>query len=178
MKLVFLADVEHMHLYGEPLSDLNWTWYNYGPFSPAVYGAVESLSEQGHIQDIPLNDGRRSVLPATNNDRAIERPLPPRTERALTRVLERFGSLPLPALKQAAYDTETMRASAPGQRLDLSHERQRTLVGAVPGLAALFARSPAPGGEEQGDPEASAAEDRAILDEFAKLRREANRDPR
>lgn len=178
MKLLFLADVEHVRLYGEPMTGIDWTWHNYGPFSPAVYHAVEALDEQGRLHAELVIDGRHSVRSGASPEAAAEPVLPPQAERALTRVLHRYGSLPLAALKRAAYETETMRQSAPGHRLDLSREPRRSLAGVVPGLAALLQRTPLPEAVERGDPDASAAEDLAIMDDLAALRREANRELR
>ena len=63
MKLVFLADVEYAQLFGVRLCAVDWTWYDHGPFSKHVYGAVEALDEQGHVHDVFLND-RRLIQPS------------------------------------------------------------------------------------------------------------------
>ena len=177
MKLLFLADVEHMQLYGEPLTDVVWIWHHHGPFSATVYGAVEELDEADRVHDVLFLDGRRTVLPDSEGNEAIAQTrLSVRARRALTRVLDRFGGQPLAVLKQAAYATETMRRASPGQRLDLSPERRPPLADSVPGLAALLERTPPPDNEEWGDPAMSAAEDLEIMRAFSGLRREANRE--
>ncbi len=53
---------------------------------------------------------------------------------------------------------------------------RRSLGGKVPGLDAFLARAPTPIVRERGDAAASAGEDRTIVNEFAGLRRAANRE--
>jgi uncharacterized phage-associated protein len=181
MKLVYLADVEHTRLYGEPLTGVTWTWHHHGPFTRAVYDAVETLDEEGVVSDeivVSGMDRRRNVAPVAGEAaaEAARARLNPRAIRALARVLERYGRLPLHALKQAAYETAPMRAARPGDRLDLSQEPRRSLESTHPPLAEFLERAPQPDRRTWGDPAEAAAEDEAILRDLAPLRRDANRE--
>lgn len=179
MKLVFLADVEHAQLFGERLCDvdINWTWYDHGPFSRRVYEAIESLDEQGYVHDT-MAIRHRLIRPAESTDSTKTSTLTPAQRYALGRVLHRYGSLSLKAVKQVAYATQTMHDAEPGMSLDVLREPRRSLVVSSPALGTLFERAPKPDTREWGDPERSAAEDLTILQEFSALRREANEEIR
>lgn len=173
MKLAFLADVEYAQLFGDRLCDIDWTWYDHGPFSRRLYQAVESLDERGSIRDLPLID-RRLIRPSDSSESKQGRSLAPPQRYALRRVLDRYGTLTLTAIKQVAYATQTMRLAEPGNALNVLQEPRRSLVDAIPALSTLIEQSPEPDTRSWGDPEESAAEDLAILKEFSALRREAN----
>lgn len=176
MKLVFLADVEHQQLYGEPLTNASWTFYTYGPFTRSVYEAAEALEEEGVVVcDIrPAYAGveHRYARSEANQGATVEQS--PRARRALFQVLDRYGRMTVQQIKTVAYATETMRDAKRGARLDLSREPRPYLID-HPDLAAFVASAPAPDIRSWGDPTASAAEDMAIMREMAPLRREANR---
>lgn len=175
MKLVFLADVEHAQLYGVPLCDLKWTWYDFGAFSPVVYSAVEALDEQGMIADV-LKHESRHIVPAHEEPEGLTEVFSPRQIRVLTRIIQKYGDMSLTQLKATAYESETMKRSNPDMSLDVQYEPRTGTARASRRVAELRARAPEPNREEWGDPEASAIEDELILKEFASLRDEANRD--
>ena len=173
MKLVFLADVEHVQLYGERLCDIDWTWYNYGPFSQSVYGAVEALDSEGLIQDILMTE-QRSIksldMPAVEALMEISA----RHRYTARRVLSRYGKLSLHAIKQVAYGTETMRRAEQGKRLDVMQEARRSLADSEPALATLLQQVGEPDMRSWGDLEDSVAEDIEIFEELSGLRESAN----
>lgn len=181
MKLVYLADTEHVRLYGEPLTNVTWTWHHHGPFTPAVYDAVETLGEEGVVDDEVVVSGterRRSVAPGAATqavDAALDR-LSPRACRVLRHVLARYGHLSLPRLKQVAYETAPMRAAQPGDRLDLSLEPRRNLAASYSPLADFLRRAPGPDRRHWGDPAVAAAEDTAIMRDLQRWRSEANQE--
>lgn len=177
-KLVYLADVEHQQLYGTPLSAARWQYHTYGPFTPSIYTAAESLEEKEHIVCTVRSSykaGGKGYAAAERRHPTPDR-LSPRGVRVLSTVLERFGHLSLPQIKREAYATATMREATQGEILDLSHEPRRLLGKRVPALAAFLRRAPDPIVRDIGDAAASAREDLEILDEFGGLRREANRE--
>ncbi len=181
MKLVYLADTEHVRLYGEPLTNATWTWYHHGPFTPAVYDAVETLGEEGVVDDEIIVSGteRRRSVAATGATQAVDAALDrlnPRACRVLRHVLERYGRLSLPRLKQVAYGTAPMRAAQPGGRLDLTLEPRRSLAASHPPLADFLRRAPGPDRRHWGDPAAAAAEDMAIMRDLERWRSEANQE--
>ncbi len=166
MKLVFLADVEHVQQYGERLCDIDWTWYNFGPFSPGVYDAVESLGAEGIVHDLLMTDDRAitpSDVPGVTHASTLE----PRHRYSLRRVLARYGSLSLAEIEKVVDATETMREFEPGGRLSVSREPRRSLSESTPALSSLLERTSEPDTRSWGNPDESAAEDRAILKEFS-----------
>ncbi len=174
MKLVFLADVEHVQLYGERLCDIDWSWYNFGPFSPRIYDAVESLGAEGVMHDVLMID-RRAATPSDLPERLQTSTLQPRHRYTLRRVLSRYGNLTLAAIKEIAYATDTMRRSEQGDRLNVSQEPRKSLSTSTPALSSLLERTSEPDTRSWGDPDESAAEDRAILEELSGLRRAASK---
>lgn len=176
MKLVFLADVEHQQLYGEPLTPASWTYYDYGPFTRAVYQATEELEEEGvilcEIRPVYAGTERRFAKSDGIGPSGVD--LPPRARRSLHQVLERYGHMTVQQIKAVAYATETMRDARRGARLDLSVEPRPYEVH-HPDLDVFLATAPRPNIQSYGDPAASAAEDVAIMRELAPLRRQANR---
>lgn len=179
MKLVFLADVEHQQLYGEPLTDAKWVYHHFGPFTATVYDAATSLEDNDVVVCTirPAVDGRgRRFAPADRRSPVVTPLMTPKARRVLSNVLRRYESMTVQQIKQIAHDTATMRHAARGDRLDLSCEPRRNLGAQIPGLAAFVGQAPTPVVRDIGDPEASAAEDAAILGELDNLRREANRE--
>lgn len=173
MKLVFLADIEHMQLYGERLCDIEWGWYNFGPFSPSVYGAVETLDAEGLVQDVLMTE-RRTIRRAGMLENETPTCLHARHRYAIRRILSRYGKLSLPAIKQVAYATETMQNAKQGERLDISREKRKSLSESSAALSSLIQRSEKPDLRAWGDPAESAAEDREIFEKLTGMREAAN----
>lgn len=182
MTLLFLADVEHQQLYGEPLTDIPWVYHHYGAFSEAVYDAASSLHSQGLIEVMVQREYHqmgKKFRTAEGTRRQIQdrlSSLSARACRVLNQVLQRYGNLEVWQLKQESYQTATMKHAAKNERLDLSHEPRRGGAVRVPGVAQFLAKAPAPIIRDIGDPESSAQEDLQILDELGTLRRTANRE--
>jgi len=176
MKLVFLADIEHQQLYGEPLTTASWTFYDYGPFTRAVYQATEALEEEGVVlcEIRPVYAGAERRYGKSDGIGPADREWHPRANRALNQVLEKYGHMTVSQIKTVAYATETMRDAKRGARLDLSRE-PRPYEFSHPDLDAFLATAPPPDIRSYGDPAASAAEDLAIMRGLAPLRRAANR---
>lgn len=173
MKLVFLADVEHVQLYGERLCDIDWTWYNYGPFSRRVYDSIEALDSEGYVQDV-LTTERGSVGRSSMPTMAPSHVLGARHRYTLRRVLDRYGSLSVSAIKQVAYATETMRQAEPGMQLDVMQEPHRSLTASNSALSSLLERSGEPDTRSWGNAAESADEDMELLEELSTLRNTAN----
>lgn len=178
MKLVYLADVEHVQRYGERLCDVEWAWHHYGPFAQAVFTAVETLHEENLVEDVLLADCRRFMSDPPEQRVSHETRLSASQCRALVSVLQQYGCKTLRQLKQAAYETRTMREAQPGDRLDVLMERRVDPANEIPGLGLFVAEAPEPDTRAWGDPAESAEEDEAILREFASLRAAANEELR
>jgi uncharacterized phage-associated protein len=179
MKLVFLADVEHQQLYGEQLSNENWTYYQYGPFTQNLYASTEALETEGliacMIRPAFTRMGKNySPVEAEGEIETRLKQLTPKARRALANVLKRYGQLTVDQIKRAAYETKTMKSAHPGERLNLSVEPRRASLSKDSRLEAFIKRAPTPVVRDLGDSQASTEEDLAILDELGQLRREAN----
>lgn len=173
MKLVFLADIEHVQLYGERLCDIDWAWYIFGPFSPCVYAAVETLDTEGFVHDA-LVVNHCAIEPSDVAARTQESMLEARHRYTLRRVLSRYGHLTLSAIKQVAYATQTMLQAEPNSTLDVLQEPRRSLADSSAALSTLLERTSEPDNRSWGNSEESASEDLEILKELAEQRRAAN----
>lgn len=185
MKLAFLADVEHQRLYGKPVSSMEWTYHNYGPFAQPIYSATDALEIDGLIasttQRASDRTGCQFSVVDERGDGVMPRweEFPMRARRALKLTFQRYGHLSVSQINEAAYNTEPMRAAKPGDCLNLKLEKRESLIrdpAVLTALTALKERAPAPIIQDKGDPAASAAEDLALLDELGTLRREASRE--
>lgn len=125
-KLLFLAEKEEQ-LSGAVKSDaFEFMPYHYGPYSRAIYEAVELLEEAGLLQELrsidesALDDAEQVYSDATEEG-AVERQFRltsdgvavaqllgarhPNTTQALTRIKDRYGDLSLRRLIRYVYST-------------------------------------------------------------------------
>jgi len=49
VKFLYLADVESRRYLGRPISDLDYIWYDYGPFNKEILSQLDQLCDQGVI---------------------------------------------------------------------------------------------------------------------------------
>jgi hypothetical protein len=50
-KFLYLADLEARRHLGRPLTDLDYIWYDYGPFDSAIYAQLDSLMADGSLTE-------------------------------------------------------------------------------------------------------------------------------
>src|SRR5665811_607495 len=124
MKLVYLADVEHVQQYGEQMCDIKWIWYDFGPFSSRVYEAVEALDAEGVLDDV-LVANRRTIDTSDLTGRNVESKLGARQRYILQRTLSRYGSLTLSAIRHVTHTTRTVMQAEPNGPLAVSYTHLR-----------------------------------------------------
>lgn len=180
MKLLFLADVEHQQLYGEPLTDIPWSYLHHGAFSQVVYKASAALTSAGLVEvTMQQWSGETRTLfrkahGAGSQIQGRLSNLGQRPLRAMAQVVERYGHMPVWQIKRASYETMTMADAVRNDRLDLAREPRHGGTSQVPGIAAFMATAPAIVQRDVGNSGQSEQEDMQILEELGSLRRTAN----
>ncbi len=121
LKLVYLSDVLSLQWRGAQVTDLEYSWYTYGPFDAAFYRGVEELEAVGLLarEEVTFPDGYRgnkisSVggMPVLNLD--------PDEEQILTWVAEEYKNEPLDdLLSKIVYETEPMKKATEGRKLPM-----------------------------------------------------------
>src|SRR5262245_28563618 len=50
VKFLYLADVESRRYLGRPISNLNYIWYDYGPFDKEILSQLDQLCDHGFVK--------------------------------------------------------------------------------------------------------------------------------
>jgi hypothetical protein len=92
MKLVYLVDVYHLQLYGEPLTSARYRYWNYGAFSIDVAQSLDELYAEGLISErvVKTRKGHDAFVPTPNVPEAMIR-LPQSGWRAIEQVIQDWG---------------------------------------------------------------------------------------
>lgn len=118
LKLIYLADLEARKYYGEPISPLNWKWYDHGPFDSQIYQSFGRLAKDGFVRQeaVPFSPAKiKNSLKVTNPDHPGS--ISSRANDILDGVIARFGSMNLDDLLKYVYDTPPMKqAQSDGAR--------------------------------------------------------------
>ena len=76
VKLVYLVDLYHQQMFGERLTDVTFTHYKYGAWSPDIESCCEELYNKGILKEQPVNTSRGQAI--------IPKPAIPRTKIKLS----------------------------------------------------------------------------------------------
>jgi len=119
-KLVYLLECEYYRWERTRLTNLDWVFFHYGPWSRALSTVVE---QNFHIEPEILPDGREfkqvTYTPSAYSPQAVR--FDPGLEGMLQRVLEAWTTAPLPELLDFVYfHTEPMQDVERGQPLDFT----------------------------------------------------------
>ncbi len=130
LKLLYLADVENWRDHGDRLTNLNWIFYLYGPWT-AEYDALLSEMEQEKLIEVRQGreDGEATFLnpirPAQLGKVGLSTP----TYFALKELIERWGPQRTAELLDYVYfETEPMLEAVRGQVLDFRSVKPRSAV--------------------------------------------------
>lgn len=126
LKFIYLSDLELRKLTGRPISDLDYIWWNNGPYDKSFNRSLEHLRDTGFI----IEESRRRALDEKNyflyhnGPEAIEEHLSNMEKEVIDKVVEAYFHLELPALlEDVVYETRPMlkaiKEKAFGERLDV-----------------------------------------------------------
>jgi uncharacterized phage-associated protein len=124
VKLLYFVDLFAMQRDGAPVTSIDWTWYDHGPFDKAIYGALDGLVASGELVHKVATAGsftEHSYVSARTVDETSDRF---GDLTLVDEVLDRLGSASGSYLKELSYTTfpmiEAVRAGHRGVQLDLS----------------------------------------------------------
>jgi uncharacterized phage-associated protein len=123
VKLLYFVDLFAMQSEGIPVTSIDWTWYDHGPFDKAIYAALDVLVESGELNHEVATAGSftehsyiATAIADETRDRFGDLTL-------IDEVLDRWGSASGSYLKELSYTTlpmiEAVRAGQRGVHLDL-----------------------------------------------------------
>lgn len=121
LKLTYLADITARKFLGRQISELEYIWYDYGPFDRSFYDARDELILAGVAQEqhtsYPEADYEKRTL--VDLDEPVQYDFDEIEVQILDYVFNKYGGLPLKGLLDKAYETEPMeRVKEEGQEGD------------------------------------------------------------
>lgn len=109
VKLLYFLDLDAAHTVEQPLTTIEWVWHKFGPFSSAIYSALNSLTTEGvleretaptHLDSTEHLYSLREAPDTIDNTEVID---------AVDAILEKYGSYSAVELRDASYETEPMQ---------------------------------------------------------------------
>lgn len=137
VKYLYLADLESRRYRGKPLTDLDYIWYDHGPFDSEIYAQLDILRQGNFIKQecVQYPNGKYGYQYAAG-DNPLPDELAPDERAILDAVVEQYGAMSLQALlDDVVYQTKPMldakeRNARDGQlRMELVDNEAR-----IPGL--------------------------------------------
>lgn len=133
VKFLYLVDVASRSFLGEPITDLEYIWYNHGPFDSRIYNRLSGLNAKGAIKEVrvqyPTRDGYRYESCNEPDDTWLTE----QQAAVVEYIVAEFGKKPLAEILKYVYDTAPMKKAkslgATGQPLDMD---------AIPNRGALY----------------------------------------
>lgn len=130
IKYVYLADLAYARSHeGQTFTGADWTFYNFGPWAPAVNARIEpalkavNASRQEYESSY---ENRDHWIRWSKSDeellRRLQSNLPSEIRIELAPHVHRYGH-DTPSLLDYVYKTAPMLSAAPGERLDFSKEK-------------------------------------------------------
>ena len=110
VKLLYLADHEARRYLGRPLTDLQYQWYQFGPFDKRILLELERLRDQGFVEEerVTFFSGSEGYR-YKNAPRPMPLSVPTEEAAILNYVAVEFGSTPLrDLLEDVVYQTTPM----------------------------------------------------------------------
>ena len=120
-KFAYLADLIARHYLGEPITEMQYRFDNYGPFDAVgFYRARDELVEAGFITHEPIEIGGYSGFEMRPTERAVEYDLSDAQMEILAFVGRTYGSLTARELcERVVYTSTPMKNAKPGKLLDM-----------------------------------------------------------
>jgi len=122
LKLVYLVDIEHYKKYGEKYSELNYIYYNYGPWDRSFHQVIEYMSEI-EVSEFPLKtqNGRDFYLYATTRKTPRnDINLIPEVSEILENIFFIYKHSELAQMLKVVYTQEPMASTQKGDQIDMS----------------------------------------------------------
>jgi hypothetical protein len=110
VKLLYLADVEARRYLGRPISDLDYIWWDHGPFDSEILGQLEQLCEEGLIAEEKVcYSGGKAGYRFNPTEKPVQYNFSKEDSAILDYTAKTFGTTPLQALlDEVVYQTKPM----------------------------------------------------------------------
>jgi uncharacterized phage-associated protein len=122
-KLLYFADLRSHEARRQPITALNWVWHFYGPFSAAVYDALNSMNANDELHvDVRITPYGNPEYRLTRGPAAGFYQVLDATEQELLQdILNQYGRFPAQKLRDFSYQTAPMqRVERRGDALDFA----------------------------------------------------------
>lgn len=122
LKLVYLVDIEYYKKYGEKYSELNYIYYNHGPWDRAFHQVIEYMTE-AEISEFPMQtqNGRDFYLyTTTGKTPRNDVNLSPEVSEILENIFFIYKHSELAQMLKVVYTEEPMASTKKGDQIDMS----------------------------------------------------------
>lgn len=122
LKLIYLIDVEHYKKYGEKYSELNYIYYNYGPWDRAFHQIIEYMSEVEILEfKMQTQDGKDFYLySVTESAPRHDIKLNQEVSDMLKNIFFIYKYSQLGQMLKVVYNQEPMASTRKGESIDMS----------------------------------------------------------
>ncbi len=121
VKLLYLIDVEHYRMYGKTLTNLNWEYYLYGPYTFSIDQAIHNAGLDLGQEEVVINEGRISYIYSTDTPQDLEDIVKFPVKAMIDREIKQWAYEDTEfLLDYVYYHTEPMKVASFGQALDFS----------------------------------------------------------
>lgn len=111
VKLLYFLDLEAWQALGRKITDVEWVWHRYGPYSEQIVATYRSMTEEGELTEITTLSGLGGVQYKIEVADFGYYEQPPTEILELVRsVVTRLGGLSTSTLGQRSYDTAPMKS--------------------------------------------------------------------
>jgi uncharacterized phage-associated protein len=110
LKLLYLADLRSYEQRQQPLTALGWIWHFFGPFSPSVYDALNTMDANDEIQvEVrPTAYGNPEYRLTRGSRAGYYQVLSAKDQAILQETLDEFGRFAAQRLRDFSYQTLPM----------------------------------------------------------------------
>jgi len=120
VKLIYLSELEFISLYQRRMTDIQFRYDNYGPFSWEIIDTAQDLIDRGILS---MEKDSNILGDERYRYRALKKPdikdLDEHSLKALQQVLEKFSAYTFSGLIDYVYSTAPMRYTHKGEVIDL-----------------------------------------------------------
>lgn len=125
VKLLYLVDVEFYRMFGHTLTNLNWIFYEYGPYAFEIDTIIEKLSFDLGEEEITTSMGHTANIYHIEGEQVLDNIVNFATKAMIDRIINRWALEDTHFILDYVYTgTEPMQSATFNQRLDFSKIRR------------------------------------------------------
>lgn len=108
VKFLYLTDLASRQFLGRPMTDLEYIWYDHGPFDSRILNRLSHLEETGKIRATKVRFNSSHGYRYVAKEAADTTWLTERQTAIINHVIEEYGKMTLSTLLRHVYDTPPM----------------------------------------------------------------------